>query len=222
MGVLSIGPHQGDALQTYFTQSRPEVCDLVRGRELRVLDLGCGGGFVGEELKRRGVAGVVHGVEIDSAAAAAAEARLDRVWVADLDGAGIDFVEPPYDAVIAADVLEHVRHPEMVLASIRGLLPPDGILVASVPNIRFVRVVAPLVLRGRFEYSESGVLDRTHLRFFTRSSLLGLLRECGFVVEVIRRAPMPWRRGWKAMAARGLGDFATEQFLVRARPARGS
>lgn len=222
MRVLSTGPYHGDALHSYFSQSRPEVCDLLAGAGLKVLDLGCGGGFVGEELKRRGVAAVVHGVEIDPGAAAAAETRLDRVWVADLDGARIDFVDPPYDAVIAADVLEHVRHPERVLGEIVGLLQPGGTLVASVPNIRFVRVVAPLVLRGRFEYAESGVLDRTHLRFFTRSSLLALLRDGGLVVEEIRRAPMPWRRGWKAMAARGLGDFATEQFLVRARPDRGS
>lgn len=182
-----------------------------------MLDLGCAAGLLGEELRRRGVATVVHGVELDPLAAAEAETRLDRVWTANLEASPVTFVEPPYDVIVAADVLEHMRDPWEMARQIRGLLAPNGQLVASLPNIRFVRVVLPLVIRGRFDYADSGVLDRTHLRFFTRSSMMEFFDQAGFSVELITRAPMIWRRGWKAAIARVLGDFATEQLLIRAR-----
>lgn len=182
-----------------------------------MLDLGCAGGLLGAELRRRGNAVLVHGVEVDAGAANEAEERLDRVWVADLDVMSLTFTEAPYDVVIVADVLEHVRDPWRVLNEIVGLLDADGYVVASLPNIRFIRVLGPLLLRGRFDYADSGVLDRTHLRFFTRSSVLELFHGAGLRVEVIGRAPMVWRRGWRAVLGRWMRDLGTEQFLVRAR-----
>lgn len=208
---------KGDGVSHYFANVRPEVCDLASGAGLRVLDVGCGSGMVGAELRRRGVARLVHGIEVDSVAAEAAAERLDAVWVGDLEDFDLSTTQPPYDLVIAADVLEHLRDPWIMLHRITELVGSGGILVASVPNIRHIRVVFDLAIRGRFDYRDEGVLDRTHLRFFTRRSIVALFEGSGLEIErLIRRVP-PERSGWKrAIAALG-GDFANTQFLIRAR-----
>jgi 2-polyprenyl-3-methyl-5-hydroxy-6-metoxy-1,4-benzoquinol methylase len=182
------------------------------------LDVGCAAGLLGEELLRRGLTQVVHGIEMDPVAAEQAAARLDRVWTSNLDVDGLSAVGPErYGLVVIADVLEHLRSPWDLLRQVHEVLEADGQLVLSLPNIRYFRVLFPLVLRGEFEYADSGVLDRTHLRFFTRRSIQRLVMRCGFRVEVIRRSPSPWRRGWKRQAVRLLGDFGAEQFLIRLR-----
>lgn len=204
----------------YYVHVRPQICDLV-GRSAppsaKVLDLGCSSGRLGEELKRRRIASVVHGIELSESVAAEARSRLDRVWTEDL--ALLDWRALPtdYDVVIAADVLEHLADPWDVLRHLRACLAPGGRIIASIPNVRYWKVVADLLIRGEFRYVGSGVLDKTHLRFFTRSSIQRLFTESGCAVEHLGPNPIerpPLRRALMAMA----GDFAHVQYLVVARP----
>lgn len=209
-------------LPQYFRYPRADVVELVPRDRARVLDVGCAAGLVGEALKRRQPCEVV-GIERHAVAAAEARRRLDDVIDLDLEDASIDWParlgSQRFDCVIYADILEHLRDPWAVLAAQRALLAPGGVVVVSVPNVRHYRVVLGLV-RGRFDYQDEGVLDRTHLRFFTRASLVELLAGAGYRVSELRREVHASR------AARWVGglcspvsrDFLARQFLVLAVP----
>jgi len=152
-----------------------------------LLEVGCGEGTFAAHLKKvRAEADSrveVWGVEMDTAAAAKASAVLDRVLQGDVAGVLPDLPPGYFDCLVLNDVIEHVEDPGALLRSLRPLLKPGGALVASIPNVRYFFNVVDLAVHGRWDYTEEGILDRTHLRFFTRSSMIRLLTECGFVVE---------------------------------------
>ncbi|GIG39603.1 class I SAM-dependent methyltransferase [Cellulomonas phragmiteti] len=156
---------------------------LVRlvGPGKRVLDVGCATGYLGEVLKRRGCE--VVGVEIDPAAAAQAAEVLDEVLVADLEQVDLldSFERGSFDVVVFGDVLEHLRDPLRLLRTCVGLLRPGGSVVVSVPNVAHGAVRLAL-LQGRWTYQDRGLLDRTHVTFFTRVSLLRLMSDAGLAV----------------------------------------
>jgi methionine biosynthesis protein MetW len=159
----------------------------------RVLDVGCATGYLAAELAARGC--VVVGVEADPAAAAAATARGVCAEVVAGDGDTTDCraaltTRAPFDAVVAGDVLEHLRDPWAALAFLASLLRPGGRVVVSVPNIAHWTGRRAL-LRGRFPYAEHGLLDRTHLRFFTRTGARELVASAGLRVVAERFAPAP-------------------------------
>jgi 2-polyprenyl-3-methyl-5-hydroxy-6-metoxy-1,4-benzoquinol methylase len=146
-----------------------------------VLDLGCNTGYLAASLSQRGCD--VVGFEIDPAAADEAERHCSRVIVGDLDRQqDRDLIDGRFDVILMGDVLEHLRAPLPVLASVRPLLTRHGIVIASIPNIATWRVRLAIA-RGRFDYEETGILDHTHLRFFTRRSARELAQQAGYVVE---------------------------------------
>lgn len=156
------------------------------GTGRRVLDLGCATGLLGRALRERGCE--VVGIERDEGAAAQAAEVLDRVVVADLETADLGGLlgAEAFDVIVCGDVLEHLRDPLRVLRGALCLLAPGGSIVASIPNIAHAAVRLAL-LAGRFDYRPLGLLDETHVRFFTRRSLQGLLEQAGLVpVEVTR------------------------------------
>lgn len=207
----------------YHDQARPEVVALVPRGSWDVLDVGCGSGRLGAALLRDGRATAVDGIEIQEGVADAARRRLRAVVVGDLDDA--DVLDRPglqthYDVVIVADVLEHLREPWLAAERLAARIRPGGLLVASVPNVRYWAVTWPLVVRGEWAYRPSGVLDRTHLRFFTRRSAVDMLRRAGLTVETVVPGDAYWRTGWKRLVGRALRDFGAEQFLLVARRPR--
>jgi 2-polyprenyl-3-methyl-5-hydroxy-6-metoxy-1,4-benzoquinol methylase len=160
----------------------------------RVLDVGCATGYLAAELSRRGC--TVDGIEVDRVAADQARAHCREVIVGDLEVAATHaevqrmLADAPPEIIICADVLEHLRDPWAVLAWLRTLLAPGGHAVISVPNIAHWTGRRAL-LRGRFDYADHGLLDRTHLRFFTRASAAELARRAGFAVRAERLAGAP-------------------------------
>src|SRR5262245_34934770 len=147
-------PRTGAAAQArprptgYYDQARPDVAALVPETHRRVLDVGCGAGALGRLLKGRGHQ--VNGLELLPASAARARHHLDAVVVGDVETLGFPFAPGAFDAVIFADVLEHLVDPWRVLREAVGVLAPDGVIVASVPNLQNVDVLRRL-LRGRWE-----------------------------------------------------------------------
>ena len=156
------------------------------GSNKRVLDVGCDTGYLGRVLMARGC--TVSGVEMNDVAAAEAAQYLERVFVADLESADLvtEFGEGTFDVVVFGDVLEHLRDPLTVLRRARPLLRSGGYVVISTPNIAHGDVRLAL-LRGTFNYSKTGILDDTHLRFFTRDTLVQFLHDAGFVLTDLRR-----------------------------------
>lgn len=140
-----------------------------------VLDLGCGTGALGRWLARQELL-VLDGVTLSEAEARIARPSYRQIVVADLETIDLatHFTAGTYDAIVCADVLEHLRNPGVLLAQCRKLLAPHGRLLVSIPNAAYAGLVSEL-MGGEFRYREEGLLDRTHLRFFTRRSLLDFL-----------------------------------------------
>ncbi|WP_291810517.1 class I SAM-dependent methyltransferase [Cellulomonas sp.] len=150
-----------------------------------VLDVGCASGYLGAALQERGCE--VSGVEIDQQDASEARKVLGRVEVVDLETTPLDEVFEPgsFDDVIFGDVLEHLRDPAAALRSAERLLRPGGSVVVSVPNVAHGSVRLAL-LEGRWEYLDTGLLDRTHVTFFTYDSLMRTLHDAGLRVRELR------------------------------------
>ncbi len=148
----------------------------------RVLEFGCATGYMSEVLKNR-LGCTVTGIEISPEAAALAEQHCERVIVGDAER--IDYAAElageEFDAVLFADVLEHLKEPGDVLRRIRPFVAENGVVIASIPNIAHGSVRLAL-LGGEFRYRDWGLLDDTHLRFFTRASIQDLFEETGYVV----------------------------------------
>jgi 2-polyprenyl-3-methyl-5-hydroxy-6-metoxy-1,4-benzoquinol methylase len=200
---------------------RPEVQALVPTSARRVLDLGCASGAVGEALRRRQGAEVV-GVERDPGYARDAEGRLDRVVCADLDelarrpGLADDLGR--FDALVAADVLEHLVEPDVVLRAFAALLEPGGTAVISLPNVRHWTVLRQLAVRGSWPRDHEGLFDRTHLRWFTLHDAIGLLHAAGLEPVEVRRTTRPGARLPWLVRVRGPRAFTAFQHVLAARP----
>jgi 2-polyprenyl-3-methyl-5-hydroxy-6-metoxy-1,4-benzoquinol methylase len=153
--------------------------------DARVLDVGCGSGLLGERLRARG--NTVWGIDAADEIAPAAAERLDRFVVCDLnDGTRVERLlgDARFDVIVFADVLEHLPDPVGTLRGCLRVLAPGGRVLVSVPNVAVWNVRLGLLL-GRFHYTATGTLDRTHLRFFTRANLCRALGEAGLQVEEI-------------------------------------
>jgi 2-polyprenyl-3-methyl-5-hydroxy-6-metoxy-1,4-benzoquinol methylase len=184
---------------------------------------------LGASIKARTGAQVM-GIEASAAMAAQAEKVLDRVFVGDaavlIDGPDLEGVA--FDAIIFADVLEHLVDPWTVLRRAVRLLRPSGCIIASIPNIRHMSTIFALVCRGEWPYRERGIHDRTHLRFFTKRNIVELFQAADLKVDGIgakyRLVERPHRinRYARYFALPGLRGFLAFQYLVTARPAAGS
>lgn len=163
----------------------------MAGQNKRVLELGCATGATTKVLQQTGCA--VIAVEIDPDAAQIAEQFAERVIVSDLETLDIEAAlgEDSFDVIIAADVLEHLRDPARILKGVLHHLRPGGEVLISIPNVTHADVRLSL-LRGDFNYQWCGILDETHLRFFTRQTLAAFLADCGLTV-------MQWDRTVRAI-----------------------
>jgi len=161
------------------TENNPHSIALrMVGSGRRVLEVGCWSGHVTEHLVAAG--NTVVGVEID-ADAAGKNAFAERIHVVDLDTVRLSTIEDDrFDVILLGDVLEHLRDPAATLGDLVGMLDDDGFLVVSIPNVAHIDVRLHL-LSGRWEYQPAGLLDHTHLRWFTRAGLRALLADVGFV-----------------------------------------
>ena len=162
---------------SYYSHVRPEILQLVPIAATRILDVGCGAGLLGASIKSRQAA-EVHGVELMSDAASKAQGYLDRVWNLPIESALPELADGYYDCIVAADVLEHVIDPWDTLIGLKEKLAPDGKIVVSLPNVQNWGVVSCL-LEGKWDYRSEGILDRTHLHFFTRKSVRELIWDAG-------------------------------------------
>lgn len=170
-----------DSTPDYYSYSRPEIRQLVKPTAKRILDVGCAAGLMGYELKQKLYA-EVWGVENTPTAALQAEKLLDRVLSCTIEDALSRLPDGYFDTIICADVLEHLIDPWQVLSGLKQKLSPVGEIVASIPNVRYWQVTRGL-LEGRWQYEEAGILDKTHLRFFTRRECLQLFEDTGYAVE---------------------------------------
>jgi 2-polyprenyl-3-methyl-5-hydroxy-6-metoxy-1,4-benzoquinol methylase len=203
----------------YFEGQRSDVAELVPDRCSRVLDVGCGYGGLGRSLVARGKV-QVFGVEINPAASPNLQGVYTAHWIADVEQFSLPSNIEDFDCIIFADVLEHLRDPWGTLSRYLQWLKPGGYVVASIPNVRNIALLYNLIVRGRWRYEDSGLLDRTHIRFFTRKEIMGLFSTAGLYVELVkenREHLSIWRRVFSAPLLFMIPDLGVCQYVVRAR-----
>jgi 2-polyprenyl-3-methyl-5-hydroxy-6-metoxy-1,4-benzoquinol methylase len=213
----------------YFRHARPEVRDLVPDSARRVLDVGCGAGALGGALKTSQPGRIVVGIELLPAVAAIASRVLDEVHQGEAEEILSDLRRKGsrFDAIVFADILEHLADPWSALELARDLLASEGRVVASIPNIRNIRILYRLLVRGEWTYEDEGILDRGHLRFFTRRTIEQAFLAAGFEIEELQALE---DGGWRGRIAAALGalaigrphrrrELSATQFLLRARKA---
>ncbi len=174
--------------KNYYFKIRSDILTALPEDISSVLSLGCGGGETEIRLKESGK--VVYAVEREASFKPKLEKILDRVIIADLDQDRLDLPQDFFDCILLADILEHLRNPEAVLQGLKQYLKSGKYLVISAPNIRHASIIKDLLL-GRWTYADAGILDRTHLRFFTLADLTKLFTRNGFELLHIRRKFIP-------------------------------
>jgi SAM-dependent methyltransferase len=183
----------------YFANARRDLVDpLPVNRDLRVLELGCGAGATGALALREGKCGAWVGIERHGPAADEAARNLTGVIAGDVDGLDIPYAEASFDLLVMGEVLEHLPDPESTLKRLARFVRPGGEVVATTPNIGHWRIVASLIA-GRFDYAAEGVMDRTHLRWFTPRSLKRAFEQAG--VQDVRVRPYGWTEASVALGA---------------------
>jgi 2-polyprenyl-3-methyl-5-hydroxy-6-metoxy-1,4-benzoquinol methylase len=184
------------------------------------LDFGCGcGGFSSLVKERFGTE--AWAVEIEPAAALAASQKLDKVIHGDALAALAQIPDNYFDCVILCDVIEHLVDPYSLLLAVKAKLTSNGVVVASIPNIRYYRAFVKFAVHGDWQYTDQGILDRTHLRFFTRKSIIDTFEQLGYVILVLEGIHATSSRTYRLLNAvlfNKLADMRHLQFAVVAKP----
>jgi 2-polyprenyl-3-methyl-5-hydroxy-6-metoxy-1,4-benzoquinol methylase len=191
---------------SHFTNARCDyVSELPSNRDARILEVGCGCGETGALALAEGKCGSYYGVEMCQAAAEMAQKRLTEIVVGDIEQLELPWISETFDALILSEVLEHLADPWATLRKLRRTLRPGGLVFASSPNISHYRTIA-MLLRGDWSLTDCGLMDRTHLRWFTPKTYRQMFASCGYVVDCVREH-QPLTRKAGAVNALTLGRF---------------
>jgi 2-polyprenyl-3-methyl-5-hydroxy-6-metoxy-1,4-benzoquinol methylase len=191
----------------YWTQKRPEMANFLPVKRARVLEIGCA---EGEFLSALEGVEEAWGIE-PSPAAEVARGRLHRVIRSTFDGAEPELPLEYFDVVVCNDVIEHMPDHDSFLLRIRKHIAPGGVIVGSVPNVRFYKNIFQMLLEKDWHYTQDGILDRTHLRFFTQKSLNKCLRRNGFTMNKLQGLTINIHRG---RASRELWYYCASRVLI--------
>jgi SAM-dependent methyltransferase len=168
----------------YFQRTRSEVLSFLPLRAERVLEIGCAAGNTLDFLKKTGRCEWACGVEIDHEAAESARNKLDLLLEGNIEQMELPIAPGSIDVILCLDVLEHLLDPWSTVEKLGGLLRQGGIMLVIIPNVRCLPVVFQLVT-GRWDYCHEGILDRTHLRFFTRKTAVRLIESRTLKIETV-------------------------------------
>ncbi|MFN3530374.1 MAG: class I SAM-dependent methyltransferase [Bacteroidia bacterium] len=203
--------------QAYFTNIRKDIEPLLPDFSERVLEIGCGNGATLAHYKATTQFAHCIGLELMPEVINPA-IQIDEWLIGPVENQLTAVPDASLDLVLCLDVLEHLLDPWAVVQQIAEKLKPGGVLIASIPNMRTAVVLSNLLFKGQFEYANQGIMDRTHLRWFTRKSALALVSSPPF--QLLSWMPSPLAKGSKSALVNGLTlglfrDFFTEQFLIK-------
>ncbi len=212
--------------ERYYENPRKDFISLIPDDARHILDVGCGKGAFGREIKKKNPQCEVIGIEIDPHAAKIASLNLDKVIIGDAEYVDLKsegFKEKYFDCIIYGDILEHLKDPWTVLYKHKRFLKDDGLIIASIPNVRNLQVVFSLINEGEWDYVDEGILDSDHLRFFTLKGIKKMFSLTGFeIIHVganINVSPLEISSLKKSLGLteRDMNEFCTVQFIVVAK-----
>lgn len=167
----------------YYSEARPEMLEMVPSGVTNILEIGCGAGIFGAQCRQRFGARVT-GIEVNPACREAALGNLDSVLTGDAAMLIPTLPDASFDLLVCNDVLEHLPDPEAFLRTALPKLCTGGHLLVSIPNFRYAGNLWELLIEKDLRYRDSGILDKTHLRFFTKKSIRRMLENAG--LEIVR------------------------------------
>lgn len=167
----------------YYDNVRKEMLKYLPVNAKRIMDVGCGNGAFASLVKRKNDA-EVWGIELMEEEAKVAETVLDKVLTGNCENHIDTLPENYFDAIYFNDVLEHLADPYSVLEILKSKLAPNGVIISSIPNVRFFRTFWRVVFSKDWRYDEFGIMDKTHLRFFTGKSIKRMYEELGYDILI--------------------------------------
>lgn len=201
----------------YYTRDREEMLKFIPRTSSKILDVGCGSGSFGAILKSQKDV-EVWGVEISEDAAKEAVTRIDRIIIGDIESEELGLPLNYFDCIILNDVLEHLLYPWNVLVKFKTYLQNGGYIIASIPNVRYYPNIRDLIVRKNWEYKDEGILDKTHLRFFTERTIKKMFVICGYAnitIKGINEKQFSWKlKILNYLLRHSLDDMKYLQFAV--------
>lgn len=167
----------------YHTQNRSEMKKYVPETASKILEVGCGEGTFLSSLKSEGRE--LWGLELDSEAGNKARQKVDKVMIGNVLDLISEIPDSFFDCIVLNDIIEHLADPFSFLLKIKTKLSKDGVLVCSIPNVRYLPNLFNLLIKKDWTYVSEGILDRTHLRFFTQNSIFKMFNDLDYSVSVI-------------------------------------
>jgi len=169
--------------KTRYEGDRKDLLKLIPHRVSSVLDIGCGEGGLGRLLRERNSSVKLFALEVNEKAASEAARFYDTVEICDIQNGSLPFSTEYFDCIVCGDVLEHLYNPWETLSILKNHMKLDSLLIVSLPNIRYYRVLRELILKGNWTYKPSGILDWSHIRFFTLKEMKKMFDGAGYVIE---------------------------------------
>ncbi|WP_324721933.1 class I SAM-dependent methyltransferase [Salinimicrobium sp. HB62] len=174
-----------------YTGLRGDLLKYIKNKDNVILDVGCATGENGAYLLRNRLAKEVYGIEFGEGMVYEASHKINKVFHGDLNELSfrqkVVDESPLFDYILFGDILEHLVYPEHVFKDICKLLKPDGKVVISVPNISHIELFIQVYIKGTWPLNSRGIFDKTHLRWFTKKDICGLMRNCGIKVVKYER-----------------------------------
>jgi 2-polyprenyl-3-methyl-5-hydroxy-6-metoxy-1,4-benzoquinol methylase len=211
----------------YFNKCRFDLLELLPQGKSKILEIGAGGGDTLLQAKQQGLAETVVGIElVPIAGSNQSHPALDRFIIGDIEKLTLDFAEESFDVILCGDVLEHLNDPWNRVKELSRYLKPNGLFIASIPNVREFKTLFDVVVNGDFHYSAAGIMDRTHLRFFCKKNMCDLFEQHDLRIIAITSDLDRVKRGKRALfdrlTAKLFHDFLVTQFYITAEKSPGS
>jgi O-antigen biosynthesis protein len=203
---------------SYYNQVRDELFPFIPLGNHRILEIGCGEGKTLLTLKKTGRAKFLAGVDLYQPAIDRAKKDLDWSLAANIEEVKLPFESESFDYIILADILEHLIDPWKAMVTLRRFLKKEGFFIISFPNIRNYQILKKLIINDDWFYQEKGILDKTHLRFFTLKSMAALLSQANLkIIDTKANAPELNRplQLLDFLLGRQLSRLMTVQYLLK-------
>jgi len=205
----------------YYSYYRMSLINLIpKNKDNKILEIGAGGGNTLVKIKELGIAKQVVGVElIKIENSNQSNSNIDKFIIGNIENIELGFEENYFDVILCGDVLEHLLDPWQTVKKLQKYLKRGGIFIASIPNIREKSTLISIIFKGDFKYEDSGILDKTHLRFFCKKNILDLFEKNNLKVISVSSNFDTMRKGKRVLFNKLTFNlfynfFVTQYFLV--------